>query len=396
MNELTAIIIYSIYPYYFIDNDMKSDNEKIKEYICNSEKYKKEIYQYFFNKNTLAGDVYLIFDMIMKNGMKDLYESKEGNSSTNNKNYKYYDLFAFKCENEEVDDHSKLKNRCDVIIKEKLNKIDGDLMNHFKKIDINCMVFLQKWIKCIFNREFTPSNVIIIWDNIIAEGNKKFEFIDFICIAILEQMKKDLINNDQDESFQIIFNFKNNDVNALNIVSEAFDLENLFYNKNKPKNESHISNSTITSSVNNKVYSSNPTSFMTPYQILDADKRENIITSQTAKPTNPIEEKLEATAHSTPSSNFPVPNFGSYFSKIGSYIKEVVSVEPGILNNSTSTNQGNINQNEMISYYPRDIADNVAHLEYFLQKTRQYLSPDEIKQYEATIRFFKLGGMCGK
>ena len=50
----------------------------------------------------------------------------------------------------------------------------------------------------------------------------------------------------------------------------------------------------------------------------------------------------------------------------------------------------------MISYYPRDIADNVAHLEYFLQKTRQYLSPDEIKQYEATIRFFKLGGMCGK
>ena len=33
MNEITAIIIYSIYPYYFIDNDMKSDNEKIKEYI---------------------------------------------------------------------------------------------------------------------------------------------------------------------------------------------------------------------------------------------------------------------------------------------------------------------------------------------------------------------------
>ena len=34
MNEITAIIIYSIYPYYFIDNDMKSDNEKIKEYIA--------------------------------------------------------------------------------------------------------------------------------------------------------------------------------------------------------------------------------------------------------------------------------------------------------------------------------------------------------------------------
>ena len=387
MNEITAIIIYSIYPYYFIDTEMKSDNEKIKEYITNSEKYKKEIYQYFFNKNTLAGDVYLIFDMIMKNGMKDLYESKEGNSSTNSKNYKYYDLFAFKCENEELDDHSKLKNRCDVIIKEKLNKIDGDLMNHFKKIDINCMVFLQKWIKCIFNREFTPSNVIIIWDNIISEGNKNFEFIDFICIAILEQMKKNLINNDQDESFQIIFNFKNNDVNALNIVSEAFDYESLFYNKNKTKAISNESTTSITSN-SNRVYSSSPTSFMTPYQILEADKRENI-PPQTVKQSNPIEEKLEASSHNTQSSNFPVPSFGSYFSKIGSYIKEVVSVEPGILNT-------NINQNEMISYYPRDIADNVAHLEYFLQKTRQYLSPNEIKQYESTIRFFKLGGMCGK
>ena len=195
MNEIVAVIIYSIYPYYFLDSELEETitQDKIKELITDKDKNKKDIYRYLFNKKTFERDVFLIFDLIMKNGLKDLYETSQGNGKEENQNkmnYKYYDLFAFKCENEEINDNSKFKNRCDVIIKEKLKKIDRDLYNHFLKIDINCIVFLQKWLKCLFNREFSNWNVIIIWDNIIAEGNKNLDFVDFISIAILEKIKK--------------------------------------------------------------------------------------------------------------------------------------------------------------------------------------------------------------
>jgi hypothetical protein len=57
-------------------------------------------------------------------------------------------------------------------------------------------------LKCIFNREFHPRDVIIIWDAIIAndvidEANLtnsnyySFMFIDFIAVAMINYIRED-------------------------------------------------------------------------------------------------------------------------------------------------------------------------------------------------------------
>jgi hypothetical protein len=87
-----------------------------------------------------------------------------------------------------------------LIIKEKLKLIDEELYNHFIKVDLNCAIFLQRWLKCIFNREFHPRDVIVMWDAIIAndvnDAIKKintynFVFIDFIAVAMVNYIRED-------------------------------------------------------------------------------------------------------------------------------------------------------------------------------------------------------------
>ena len=52
MNEIVAVIIYSIYPYYFLDSELEETitQDKIKELITDKDKNKKDIYRYLFNK----------------------------------------------------------------------------------------------------------------------------------------------------------------------------------------------------------------------------------------------------------------------------------------------------------------------------------------------------------
>lgn len=193
MNEISAVIIYSIFPYYFLDN--KNYNMALnEEKYLNPEKNIRDIYMTLFNEKTLESDVYEIFNSIMKNGMKDIYDINVlKNSEKNNLgNYKNYELFSFKIENEENYDTTHLKKRCDIISKNKLEALDVQLYNHFINIQLNCSIFLQKWIKCIFNREFNPEDVILLWDVIFAYGNE-FEFIDYISLSIIESFRDQCI-----------------------------------------------------------------------------------------------------------------------------------------------------------------------------------------------------------
>ena len=94
-----------------------------------------------------------------------------------------------------------LNKRCFLIIKEKLKVIDEELYSHFIKIDLNCAIFLQRWLKCIFNREFHPRDVIILWDAIIStdlNDNDSYPnefyslmFIDFIAVAMINYIRED-------------------------------------------------------------------------------------------------------------------------------------------------------------------------------------------------------------
>lgn len=76
MNEILAVLLYAIYPFYFVQNNMKHSSEDIlKFYKTDQVKYSNEIYHYFHNQEELQSDLFFLFDSIMSRSIKDLFDS---------------------------------------------------------------------------------------------------------------------------------------------------------------------------------------------------------------------------------------------------------------------------------------------------------------------------------
>ena len=78
-------------------------------------------------------------------------------------------------------------------------------------IQLSSEIILQRWLKCIFTREFTTEDCIIMWDDILANEfnvpSKNLEYIDYFCVAMFDYISDQLINLDQNECFLCLFKY---------------------------------------------------------------------------------------------------------------------------------------------------------------------------------------------
>lgn len=81
----------------------------------------------------------------------------------------------------------------------------------------------RRWLKCIFNREFHPRDVIVLWDTILAndiidsnlEETYNLIFIDFLSVAMIQWIREEckifflilVLRKDQNECFQRLFKY---------------------------------------------------------------------------------------------------------------------------------------------------------------------------------------------
>ncbi len=92
MNEILAVILFGLYPFYF-KNSPKASQETIINFIrTDREKHSKEIYLFFHDEDELASDLFFLFDAVMNKGIKDLYDNGV-NKKKDDGSYKKYDLF---------------------------------------------------------------------------------------------------------------------------------------------------------------------------------------------------------------------------------------------------------------------------------------------------------------
>ena len=72
------------------------------------------------------------------------------------------------------------------------------------------MVF-QRWFKCLFKREFPEPDTCLIWDYIFAHEAEKnsgmFLYIDYIVLAMIMNVKYQLLSRDSNGMFQVILNY---------------------------------------------------------------------------------------------------------------------------------------------------------------------------------------------
>jgi hypothetical protein len=143
----------------------------------------------------------------------------------------------------------KNNNLFDKLFKESYPK----LYKHFQKHDIVNEFWVGKWFQTLFTLSLPFEELNVIWDVLLIRG---FDFIVYICLALLEFIEKDLLeikdSADIVNYFEKVLNFNEMGLSMVNkqffedidnyiiplneVLSEAYDLEkkNVGGNENRP------------------------------------------------------------------------------------------------------------------------------------------------------------------
>ena len=192
MNEILAMFIHVFYPFYTTSPTSNYTPEKFDLWCRQPEKYLNQIYTFFHDENELQSDLYYVLYNAMNMGLNKFYED---------------DIDP---ESKKDDKKTYLLLRCDYIL-DKLRKHNQKLYNHFMEVGLSAEVILQRWLKCIFSREFTLEDCVYIWDNIFGNEfsipSKNLEYIDYFCVAMFDYISDSLLTHDQNECFLCLFKY---------------------------------------------------------------------------------------------------------------------------------------------------------------------------------------------
>lgn len=92
------------------------------------------------------------------------------------------------------------------IFGELLPKVDERLAKHLETIDIVPQVFLMRWIRLLFGREFAFDDLLTVWDVILAQDTT-LDIVDHICLAMLLRIRWELIGADYNAALTLLLHY---------------------------------------------------------------------------------------------------------------------------------------------------------------------------------------------
>jgi len=206
MNEILALLIYAIYPYYIKSPISKYTDEIIEKWVKDPVENYKEIYHFFHDENELETDVYYLMENLM---------------------IKFGAIKFFEDEKRETNITPYLVTRVKNMVTEKLSKVDRQVYSYFIRHNFDYSVIFQRWIKCLLKLEFPLNNVCIIWDNLFAheaeEPSGEIIYLDNVIIAMLALIRDDIFRSQNTELYEILTKYP--DVNPfsklINLAEKA-------------------------------------------------------------------------------------------------------------------------------------------------------------------------------
>ncbi|KAI5926618.1 rab-GTPase-TBC domain-containing protein [Camillea tinctor] len=87
-----------------------------------------------------------------------------------------------------------------------LYKIDPELSMHLKTIEVLPQVFLIRWIRLLFSREFPFQQVLVLWDTLFSV-DPTFKLIDLVCTAMLVRIRWELLDADYTVALQLLLKY---------------------------------------------------------------------------------------------------------------------------------------------------------------------------------------------
>ena len=399
MNDILAVTFLGLYPCYFKNIKKLGKNEilKISSEQISAIQNAEDIYDFFHDEDELYSDLYFCFSKLMKRGLKELFETFKG-TEKHIIDYKKYQLFSNQLEEEPTDDmQNPLNIRCTLIIKEKLKSIDPELYQHFKKIGLNCGIFLQRWLKCMFDREFDLKDIFIIWDSIFATPDAQngygLVFLDYIAISMILRIRKKLLESDQNECFATLFKYPNiENISELVIFSNNLQIaveemirgkRSIFLDNILGINTGNINLNNISNNKNNS-YNNIPS----------LQNNNNYGGNMSFFPQNFVAQNNEEIKENKGFFKNAMSSVGGFFSNFKQKIDKKFAQHN---NNNTGNNLGEINpiinmNNMNYMSNMNQISSNkdcAQRIESLFNKYRNFFSNEDVNEYKAIVQYLK-------
>lgn len=103
-------------------------------------------------------------------------------------------------------DQSAIVERSRQIHEVTLMKVDPELAVHLGSIDILPQIFLIRWIRLLFGREFPFEEQLVLWDTMFA-FDPRLELVDLICVAMLVRIRWSLLDADYSTALQTLLKY---------------------------------------------------------------------------------------------------------------------------------------------------------------------------------------------
>ena len=124
-----------------------------------------------FDRQYIEHDAFTLFGIIMQT-VKSFYEvggiEQAGTAATTN--------------------NSPIVKRSRRIHEDYLYRADPELAEHLAAIEILPQIFLIRWIRLLFGREFPFDEVLALWDILFAE-DPTLDLVDLICVSMLLRIR---------------------------------------------------------------------------------------------------------------------------------------------------------------------------------------------------------------
>eukprot|EP00371_Babesia_bovis_P001214 XP_001609861.1 hypothetical protein [Babesia bovis T2Bo] len=169
----------------------------------------------------LEADAYMLFDALMSLETQLMFDNvavkspQIGNSVGISRNMYYVASIHNRTKAEA---HNSFIARTKFIFGSILRLYDMPLFTHFQKIELEPHIFLMRWIRLIFSREFNINDTLNLWDAVFADHfltrvesrglpEFQFELMDFFSIAMISYVRLNLLENDINYCLQRLFKF---------------------------------------------------------------------------------------------------------------------------------------------------------------------------------------------
>ena len=245
MNEILGTLFFAFLPSARFNKFTKEqiDAENNNE-ITNLE----ILYSYIVDDEHFEADLFIVYSELMSRDLTLLYTYNDDKYKNKNNAIKY-DLANLAIEDLYKSEESDLLKRIKKIFYIYLKKDKKYFDFLYGNVEPN--LFLLRWLLCMLNREISLKNVMWVWDCIFfyefveftiekknvnlvfmnkGENQDKDEihisrlnFLDYICLSMILDLKRDIINSDSSIILSKFLKFPN-EKNMKSIMKEAFKL----------------------------------------------------------------------------------------------------------------------------------------------------------------------------